>query len=48
MSKFNVHFTPAIFDAELDFDQASERTAKFSNSFDLTPIENNSLFRLLD
>lgn len=48
MSKYNVLFAPGVFDADLNFDQAHERTNKFLNSFDLVPIENNSLIRLLD
>ena len=48
MSKYNVLFAPALFDAELDFDQAHERTTKFLDFHDLSPIENNSLIRLFD
>lgn len=48
MSLYNVLFTVAILDAEFDYEQAKERTNKYLSSCELTLIENNSLFRLLD
>ncbi len=48
MSLYNVLFSVAILDAEFDYEQAKERTNKYLSSCELTLIENNSLFRLID
>ena len=46
MSKFHVLLEPAIFDACTDFDQARERLNKFHSFYELSTVENNTLFKL--
>ena len=40
--------TVATFDVASDIDEAKERLSKFLNFYELTPVENNCLFKIQD
>ena len=40
--------TVATFDVASDIDEAKERLNKFLNFYELTPVENNCVFKIQD